>query len=141
MSTKARTIVLVLLGSFGVAAAAPGTPARAASAGGSENAVVPNVMMVPVAAGMVILNVDRGTVSFCSHIATASIPPTPIGKCASIGSVGTTTITFGYTLTVAGSTAFVYNRSTGRIHQCTTATNATGAAQGTCKEIGNSNVM
>lgn len=100
----------------------------------SPVAPTPNVQAVSLVNGVAVLNEDKGSVIFCSFTSNSGSPPTPTGKCTSMGTVGKSAT--GYIMTPSGSNAFVNNKATGGIFQCTTLI-VNGQPFGACKEIGN----
>jgi hypothetical protein len=105
----------------------------------------PNVTMSAVAEGMVVLNTDRGTVTFCTYISEGNMPgidasPRPVGKCARIGAVGASAA--GYAMIQSTADVFIYNKSTGYVFQCVTLANpADGTAFGLCHQMANTSTM
>ena len=97
-------------------------------------APTPNVQAVAVTNGIVFLNEGRAAAVFCSATANSGNPPTPTGKCSSMGTVGNSAT--GFTLTAVGIHAFINNKDTGAIFQCTTLI-SNGQPSGACKEIAN----
>src|SRR5437762_1155287 len=60
-----------------------------------------NLQVVSLGGGaIVILNQDKGSVAFCTGDIEAGLPPTPMGQCAHIGSVGTSAS--GFIITPSG---------------------------------------
>jgi hypothetical protein len=96
-------------------------------------AVAPNIQIAPVNSGVVILNEDKGMVDFCSFSSTG-VPPTPTGECIQIGNVGKSPA--GYSLTPNLINAFVLNKTTGSLFQCTM-TLLNLRPVGSCKAISN----
>ena len=104
---------------------------------GVPYAVAVNVEVVAVGTGglgVVILNLDKGSVAFCTDTNGAGLPPIPEGKCANIGSVGLSVL--GYTMTPTGISVFIINKTNGNVFQCVAAENPfSGTPSGACKQI------
>ena len=100
----------------------------------SAAAATPNVQIVTVPSGIVILNLDKGTVTGCSVFALAGLPPTPSGSCGSLGSVGASAA--GFTANASGDSVFIINKTSGAIYQCVfTMLASNGKPYGACKNI------
>jgi hypothetical protein len=95
----------------------------------------PNVQVVSVFSGVVVVNLDKGSVALCSEMSWAGLPPTPAGQCAQIGLVGTSPS--GFTITPHEVNVYLINKTTGAIFQCATTMDVYGKPYGQCKQIGN----
>lgn len=94
---------------------------------------------VPLSNGIMSINTAKGSVSFCVAVAAAGYPPSPFGTCAVIGNVGASTAGYAITPVANGVHAYINNKTTGDIYQCTTAmANGNATPFGACVKAGNS---
>ena len=98
----------------------------------SQPSAAVNVQVVSVNAGIVVLNEGKGSVVFCSFTSIGAVPQ-PAGKCVQIGTV--TKSASGFDVTANGINAFITNKATGGVFQCTT-TVVNTQPRGACKQIG-----
>ncbi|MCX7097223.1 MAG: hypothetical protein NTV43_04880 [Methylococcales bacterium] len=104
-------------------------------------ATPPQLVVTPLANGILQVSVSTGTISVCSTGGTTYVyPPVPAGRCIVIGRAGNSST--GYLLTTANyvgsNEAFVFNKTTGNIFQCMLSLDSRSNLYGACKIIDNS---